>query len=300
MSAQSLEIEPVRSGDEPAALALVFADLEPGEREARAQKACVQGASGPVCGLWAAYRGRRMVGAMRIVVQPGKTAFVDPPRIAPDEPAETAAALLAGAVASLPSQGVRLAQSLLEMDHGADAEALKAGGFRHASDLLYLVSLAGAFPESPPAVNLEFVPYASAAERMAYVVEQTYAGSLDCRAIDDVRRVEEVLAGYQGTGKFDPDLWLLARHEGSDVGCLLLAPDASGAAWELVYLGVVPEARLRGFGTGMVRHAQWLAKQAGCRRMRLAVDAANEPAIRVYSAAGFTAWERMCVFLRVF
>jgi ribosomal protein S18 acetylase RimI-like enzyme len=132
---------------------------------------------------------------------------------------------------------------------------------------------------------------------MARVVERTYTGSLDCRAIDGVRRVEDVLTGYQGTGKFDPDLWLLARHEGADVGCLLLAP---GAAWELVYLGVVPEARSRGFGTSMVRHAQWLAKQAGCERMTLAVDAANEPAIRVYSAAGFTAWERMCVFLRVF
>jgi ribosomal protein S18 acetylase RimI-like enzyme len=79
---------------------------------------------------------------------------------------------------------------------------------------------------------------------------------------------------------------------------LLISPDDE--AWELTYLGVVPEARRRGFGISMTRHAQWLARVAGARRMTLAVDAANEPAIAVYSAAGFAAWDRRCVFLRVF
>ena len=35
------------------------------------------------------------------------------------------------------------------------------------------------------------------------------------------------------------------------------------------------------------------------QRLVLAVDAANEPALRTYAAAGFQAWDRRSVFIRV-
>jgi ribosomal protein S18 acetylase RimI-like enzyme len=83
------------------------------------------------------------------------------------------------------------------------------------------------------------------------------------------------------------------------VGCLLLGEDAAGAQWELVYMGVVPEARGRGIGLDLTRHAQWVARAAGCARMVLAVDATNAPALAVYAAAGFSSWDHRSVFLRV-
>ena len=41
------------------------------------------------------------------------------------------------------------------------------------------------------------------------------------------------------------------------------------------------------------------ARQAERKRLVLAVDAANEPALRMYAAAGFQAWDRRSVFVRV-
>ena len=40
------------------------------------------------------------------------------------------------------------------------------------------------------------------------------------------------------------------------------------AHMELMYMGLVPEARGRGgWGVTIVRHAQWLVRQAGCPRV---------------------------------
>jgi mycothiol synthase len=63
-------------------------------------------------------------------------------------------------------------------------------------------------------------------------------------------------------------------------------------------MGVVPEARGRGWGRQIVRHAQTLALRAKVERIVLAVDAANEPAMRMYRSAGFEAWDRRAVFVR--
>lgn len=298
---QALHIEPLGPADVPAALELVFAHLEPQQRARRVAKLRAQCEKGPIEGFWAAYRGGRIVGAMRAAVQPGRTALVTAAHVVAGEPPETARALLARVVDALPGQGVQLAQALLETDHGPDAQLLAGAGFRHASDLLYLVSVTGAFPDSPPAEHLEFVPYSPERHRrLAQLVERTYAGSLDCRAVDGVRDVDDVLAGYQAAGRFDPACWLLVRHESVDVGCLLISPDAETDEWELTYMGVVPEARRGGFALAMTRHAQWLARNAACRRLVLAVDAGNAPAIATYAAAGFVTWDRLSVFLRVF
>jgi len=60
----------------------------------------------------------------------------------------------------------------------------------------------------------------------------------------------------------------------------------------------VPEARGRGYGLDLTRHAQWLAREAGCDQTVLAVDAANDPAIRTYVAAGFREFDRKTVWIR--
>jgi ribosomal protein S18 acetylase RimI-like enzyme len=297
---EALLIEPVRRGDEDAALELMFAGLEPRPRAEHIAKLREQCANGPIEGLWAAYRGRRMVGAMRAQVQAGRTAFVTPGCVTPDEPPDVVRRLLARVVESLRSEGVLVAQGLVETDHGPCAELLVAGGFRHVANLLYLASPREAFPEIPPAVHLEFVAYAPERhERLAGIIERTYAGSLDCVSVDAVRTVDDTLAGYRAAGAFDPARWLVARSAGRDIGCLLLGDDGRSGQWELTYLGVVPEARGRGFGLAMARQAQWIARNAGVGRMVLAVDAANAPAIAVYAAAGFVGWDHRSVYLRV-
>ena len=69
---------------------------------------------------------------------------------------------------------------------------------------------------------------------------------------------------------------------------------------ELIYMGVAPSARGHAWGVDITRHGQWLARQAGRRRMVVAVDTANEPALRMYATAGFQGWERRSVYVKAF
>ncbi len=296
-----VHVHAVPPSDQERALELVFVHLPPAERERAIAGVVAESRAAPLAGLWGAYRGEHLVAAVYVQIQPGKTAVVSTPRTTSDQPPEVIGKLLKRVVAELPSQGVKLAQALLETDSGADAEVLRNAGFQHASNLLYLVSLRGSFPTSRSPEPLEFIAYSPRDHlRLANVVEQTYTGSLDCPQLDRARDIEDVLAGYRATGVFDPARWMIVVHQGRDVGCLLLADYPPSNQWELVYMGVVPEARGRGFGVSIIRHAQWLAREAGRQRVVLAVDAANSPAIAVYASAGFVTWDHRSVFLRMY
>jgi len=132
------------------------------------------------------------------------------------------------------------------------------------------------------------------------VLEATYEQTLDCPVLNGVRQIEDVLVGYRSTGAFSPDYWLIVRHGGKDVGCLLLADHPQHDNIELVYMGVMSSLRGRGWGIQITRQAQWLTRRAGRRRLVLAVDAANTPAVRMYAEAGFQTWDRRSVYLRRF
>ncbi|MGO9115887.1 MAG: GNAT family N-acetyltransferase [Thermoguttaceae bacterium] len=193
-----------------------------------------------------------------------------------------------------------MAQALLSTDVGADADSLVAADFRHVSDLLYLVCLPDQFPTSPPCCELLFESYSPAQHaRFAGLVDATYEGTLDCPAVNGVRRVDDVLQGYRATGHFDPKRWFIVHHQGEQIGCLILTDYPDHATWELIYMGILPAARGRGWGVEIVRYALWLAGQASPNRFVLAVDATNEPALRMYAAAGFQAWDRRSVYVRV-
>ena len=107
------------------------------------------------------------------------------------------------------------------------------------------------------------------------------------------------MEGYRAVGHFRPDLWFIVRLDNEDVGCALVAEHSSDFVWELVYMGIVPEARGRRLGLEITRFVQWLAAHDQVRRLVLAVDAANDPAIAMYAAAGFVSWDRRSVFVRV-
>jgi GNAT superfamily N-acetyltransferase len=252
-------------------------------------------------GLWEARRRGELVGAIFSQVQQGKTAVVWPPRLVPGEPPETAHRLLADSAAWLAQQGVRIAHALLERVDRFEDTVLRGGGFAPLATLLYLVSLEGELPASPPGGPLEFEMYHPGNHhRLAGVVQATYEHSLDCPSLDGVRDVEDVLAGYRGTGSFCPSRWLIVRQADRDCGCLILADHPEEENWELLYFGLVRSARGHGWGKQIVQYAQWLTRRAGRCRLVAAVDAANRPALDIYTAAEFRAWDRRHVYARVF
>jgi RimJ/RimL family protein N-acetyltransferase len=242
-----------------------------------------------------------LAGAVLSQIQPGRTAVVWPPRIVSGEPRGTAARLMAATRQRLAAGDVRIAQAMLDRHVPADERILQEAGFEYLTDLLYLVCLEVELPGSLPRGPLEFEPYSAAGHhRLARMVKATYERTLDCPRLNGVRKIEEVLAGYRATGLFDPNRWLIVRHRGRDVGCLLLADHPEHKNEELVYMGLAASERGHGWGMDVTRHAQWLTRRAGRSRLVLAVDAENGPAIKVYAAAGFRAWDRRRVYVKVF
>lgn len=258
-------------------------------------------ATSPWDGLLGAYRGGQMVGAVYSQIQPGRTAALWPPQLIAPEPSDTATALLDAANRRLAARNVQIVQTLLSTGAQPDAAVLCEGGFSHLSDLLYLVCLKDGFPAESPPGPLQFGPYsADAHARFVRVVEATYVDTLDCPGLNGLRDIEDVLTGYRAAGVFDCDRWLFVRHDGVDVGCLILTDHPGYDTWELIYMGVVPQARGHSWGKDIARRAQWLSRVAGKSRLVVAVDAANTPAIRMYSAVGFETWDRRSVYLKVF
>ena len=119
------------------------------------------------------------------------------------------------------------------------------------------------------------------------VLAKTYRGTLDCPELNEVRDAQQSLANHEATGSFSPDMWRLYRHDGDDVGVLLMVERPEQQAWEVVYLGVIETARRRGLARAMLVDGLQAARDAGAERLLLAADARNAPAIQLYQSLGF-------------
>lgn len=250
-------------------------------------------------GLFLARRGERLVGAAWGQVIPGRTAFCWPPCLTQDEPEMTASLLQSAVDQYLDSRRVSVVQAVLAQRAITDAARLVRAGYHHLADLDYLLCGADQFPEKEPACDfrMEIAPQDDL-ERIAQLVARTYLGTLDCPGLDDLRPITDILTGYRETGTFRPDWWWLARSDDQDVGCLFMADHPEHDFCELMYMGLVPEARGRGWGVQMTRSAQWSLHRVDRQRMLLAVDDENWPAMDVYAKTGFHEWDRRYVYVR--
>ncbi len=207
----------------------------------------------------------------------------------------------------LRGRGVKVAQALLSPEEARFAAALPRNRFPHVTQLCFLRYDLRALtrPGSPitrsgPPIPLDYQSYDPADPAVfQWTLQRTYEGTLDCPELNGARGVEDVIAGHQGHGRFDPALWLLALAEGEPIGVLLLTASADSGDWETSYVGVVPEARRRGFGRELMHQALAEARAAGAETLTLSVDARNRPAAELYHDLGFETFDRREVFLAV-
>lgn len=302
MSCALLEIAPCPLDRRVEALSLVLCDLAPSQRQEIAATFFESSNTSPIAGggLFVALRGEQLCGAAWGQLQSGNTAIFWPPQLTPGEMDQTACQLARSVTAELDRVRVAMAQALLPPADGTHVHVITAVGFCHLADLLYLSWEAGQFGvPAHTGREIEFAAYqTSQLERLSTLIERTYEGSHDCAALNGARRIEDVIAGYRATGVFRAENWLIARHAGQDVGVLILADHPHARHWELVYMGLAPEARGRGWGRQITQHAQLLAERAQVERIVLAVDASNESALRMYRTAGFQSWDHRCVYVR--
>jgi ribosomal protein S18 acetylase RimI-like enzyme len=200
----------------------------------------------------------------------------------------------------LENRQIALAQILVGATESVDEQLLAPGGFRRLVDLAYLTLEGSNFPRLIDGMPLQFLPRVTEhPDRLHAIIKQSYEGTLDCPELNDLRTPSEVVAGYQVQGQYNPDHWFLVRHENQDVGVLILATHLPGENCELVYMGIVPDARGNGFGEVIVRFGIEQARQNGAERVVLAVDERNSPALAMYRRLGFVMWDRRTVYARM-
>lgn len=220
----------------------------------------------------------------------GRTAFVYSSRCSAEDEALTAAAealrrLRDWAFAS----DCYLVQVLIEPADEARFSLLQQAGFKHLTDLSYLMSTSVyTFEESADGEDYAWLGYSEQNEPLfKEVIQRTYQQSLDCPELQYLREMDDVLASHKSAGEFEPGLWKLLMVEQRPVGVLLLAPMKSGGPMELVYMGLTPEARGKGLGNVLLFEALRATARYGCESMVLAVDVRNRPAFGLYEKMGF-------------
>ncbi len=128
------------------------------------------------------------------------------------------------------------------------------------------------------------------------LVEATYTDTCDCPALSRFRTTTQVLDSYRTTEAYAAGLWFRVTDQtGKDVGCAIFATHSSEEATEaspavgsveIVYMGLIPGARGKGYGKRLVQKAFDVARDIGADQVLLAVDRANDPAKSIYLRSG--------------
>jgi ribosomal protein S18 acetylase RimI-like enzyme len=284
------------------ALALVLGDLPPSQRREIANSLLQVEDAADLANeaLYVALRGEQVRGAAWGQRQPGNIAVFWPPQVTGSHDPRIAEILAENVTRALDETAIVMSQVLLPAVDSQTVQLLTHVDFRHLADLLYLSCEAEQFPTTrPEPLDLQFEPYSAAQRRrLMGLVDRTYEGTLDCTSLNGVRDLDDVINGYQATGTFRPENWQFIQAAGADVGVLLVADHDQHGHRELMYMGIVPEVRGRGWGRQIARFAQWQARTAGVERIVVAVDASNSPAVAMYRMTGFEIWDRRAVYLR--
>lgn len=237
----------------------------------------------------------RLVWAVLPVLSPGRTMLLlSPPRVSRRLSDAAAPLLVEKVVGHFASRGIDLAQVLIDPRDESAINLYQSCAFERLAELIYLHRAVRASERPLLPAGLHWKHYTPQThERFGRAITASYAGSLDCPALNGRRGIEDVIAGHKAAGEFDPRLWhlLCAEGEADPLGVLLLSRSARSDALELVYLGITPAARGQGLGELMVQQALAVAGASGCGLLSLAVDARNTPALKLYYRNGMS---RVC------
>lgn len=297
-------VSTVKVQEWPVALELLFASFPAEERQPRIDSTLVAVSEGRLnlSGLRWIDRHGIPLGVSLTMDQPDGVTLVWPPVMsaAADDPAAVEAALMQELTARLDQSASRLAQILLDPSETTDCSVYEAYGFSTRTDLDFLVRT---LDETLPTFDttdwdVESFDESANQDRFVALIEATYHGSQDCTVLDGLRNGQEALASHRLSGQFRPEMWTLYKVAGTDVAVVLLNEHPEQSAVELVYFGVAPAARGRGYGQNALIHAFNNAAAHGGQLAFLAVDSKNRFAIDVYAHLGFSHLSRRQALFR--
>jgi ribosomal protein S18 acetylase RimI-like enzyme len=244
--------------------------------------------------LWIVTDGERLLWATVPIVSPGKTMLLFAPSqlVHADQP-PAAAELIDQVCQRMSDRGIHLAQVLLDPQEHGVCQIYREQGFNDLAELIYLQGQAHKASRKPkwPA-GVEALNYGDdTREWFAQAIAGSYDQSLDCPGLNGLRTIEDIMQGHRATGEFDPKYWTVLVERDVDgqrqaLGVLLLSRVPRSDSAELVYLGLVPSARGRGLGDLLMQHAWGSVVADNARRLTLAVDSRNTPALALYYRHG--------------
>ncbi len=243
----------------------------------------------------------RLVGSALGVVSPGKVAMI---LTSPCTPETALSDAVTQALEMLEQKarhaGLAILQSLIPRDCADRAQALSRASYAFLADMRYLVlEVPRSLPAEPQHPDVVVEDYRSVDEVIfRNTLGRTYEGSLDCPGLNGLRTMEEIVLSHRHTGIHDPRLWLIAKVGDDPVGVVLLTHVPLQSAMEIVYVGVVPEARGCSYGNYLVRLAIEHAIRTNSEHLMLAVDHRNHFARKIYASFGFKETDRRHAWIR--
>ena len=243
----------------------------------------------------------RLVGSALGVVSPGKVAMILTSSCTPDTALSDAVTEALELLEQKARQaGLAILQSLIPRDCADRAQVLSKAGYAFLADMRYLVlEVPRSLPTEPQHPDVVVEDYRSGDEVVfRNTLGRTYEGSLDCPGLNGLRTMEEIVLSHRHTGIHDPKLWLIAKVGDDPVGVVLLTHVPLQSAMEIVYIGVVPEARGCSYGNYLVRLAIEHAIRTNSEHLMLAVDHRNHYARKIYSSFGFKETDRRHAWIR--
>jgi mycothiol synthase len=303
MTSTNLTIQVCPSEERKSALRLLYRRFSRRDAAELAESLLAESKSGRIdlSGLFIArHASGRILAAILTQKLGGKAVAIWAPEVAATwKRGGIAAQLVAGVLNDLRAMGFLMVQSLVEKSApGRESEDLSRGGMPRITDLIYLERsttpplLVG---ESLARIHWDYYTQENS-DAFRRAIDESYIGSLDMPELQGLRGLDEIIAGHENDGRFDPFYWKIGRLEGESEASsvLLLASLPELNAWEVSYLGLAPRVRGRGLGCVLLNEALTLVRPF-TDKLQLAVDSRNGPALKLYKAAGFEPFDRRWV-----
>jgi ribosomal protein S18 acetylase RimI-like enzyme len=218
----------------------------------------------------------------------------------------SAVRLLDQLVDEVRAHGVVQVQAILDGTDSVATEIVQLAGFAPLAELLQLILPLRAAEHAPneqtpneqipgeglPQIelpgDLHWVPGREAPrDELIRLVAHTFIETLDCPALNGLRSPADVLEGFlDGQELSAQDGWWIMASQDKYLGCVLVNGLPNGTS-ELVYMGLGPTSRGRGYGRLLLEQGIATARARGSEMLVAAVDCANWPAGRLYKQAGF-------------
>lgn len=248
-----------------------------------------------------AREGNHIISACLSIDSPGLTSAVFIPLLdRRDQRKEVLVNLLEQVAADSRERHIVYLQAMVPPDSG-EGQVFQEAGYTFLARMLYLESdLAQAFLPISSAPLLNWETYNNQTHRLfAEVLMGTYEASRDCPLLNGVRDVEDIIAAHRSTGEFDAGLWQVAYGPSGPVGVLLLSFIPERWSYEVVYMGLLPAFRGRGYAAALLGRAVQAARDRAVMRLTLSVDEANVAARRWYERFGFRESNRRDAWIRI-